>query len=559
MPIVGMALIQISNQSTKNLGKKSTIRFTQSICPDCNMILDAEVFERDSKVFMTKVCPTHGECEELYFGSYEMYKKFSTYWVDGKGAHSPNVMIDRCSCPNNCGLCSNHLSHSGLANMIVTNRCDLTCWYCFFYVKKGLEGAYMYEPDHTQIRAMMKTLRAERPIPGNSMQITGGEPMLREDIADVIKIMKEEGVDHIQMNTNGIRHAMDPESAREVRLAGCNNLYLSFDGVTARTNPKNHWEIPYALDSCRKTGTSVVFVPTVIKSINDHELGGIIRYAQKNMDVVHAVNFQPVSLTGRMGKTEREKYRITVPDCVQRIEEQTNGEVTVDDWFPVPSCMPLTNVIEAFSSKPKYELSIHFACGAGTYIFEDADTKKFVPLTKFCDIQGMLELFEDKAEEIRSGKNKYFTMLEVVRKLKGFVDSKKQPAGLDLAKMFGNILMKRSFDSIGSWHVKGLFLGMMHFQDKYNEDLERLQRCDIHYVTPDLRIVPFCAFNVIPEWYRDRIQKKFSITVEEWEEREGVTLEDGLYRGLMRRGAGDELAAGCAKSQMFHDATQATM
>ena len=160
-----MALIQISNQKTPTLGKKSTIRFTQSICPECNMILDAEVFERDGKVFMTKTCPTHGECEELYFGSYDMYKKFSTYWMDGKGAHAPNVMIDKCSCPNNCGLCSNHLSHSGLANMIVTNRCDLTCWYCFFYVKKGLEGAYMYEPSQDQVRAMMKTLRAERPIP----------------------------------------------------------------------------------------------------------------------------------------------------------------------------------------------------------------------------------------------------------------------------------------------------------------------------------------------------------------------------------------------------------
>ena len=65
------------------------------------------------------------------------------------------------------------------------------------------------------------------------------------------------------------------------------------------------------------------------------------------------------------------------------------------------------------------------------------------------------------------------------------------------------------------------------------------------------------AFNVIPEWYRDRIQKKYSITVEEWEQREGVKLEDGLYRGLMRRGAGDELAAGCAKSEMFHQAEQA--
>ena len=109
--------------------------------------------------------------------------------------------------------------------------------------------------------------------------------------------------------------------------------------------------------------------------------------------------------------------------------------------------------------------------------------------------------------------------------------------------------MKRSFVSVGSWHVKGLFLGMMHFQDKYNEDLERLQRCDIHYLTPDLRIVPFCAFNVIPEWYRDRIQKKYSITVEEWEQIE-VKLEDCLYRSLMRRGAGDELAAGCAESDV---------
>ena len=77
------------------------------------MILDAEVFEREGKVFMSKTCPSHGECEELYFGSSDMYDKFSTFWQDGKGMHAPNVMIEKCSCPNNCGLCSNHLSHSG--------------------------------------------------------------------------------------------------------------------------------------------------------------------------------------------------------------------------------------------------------------------------------------------------------------------------------------------------------------------------------------------------------------------------------------------------------------
>ena len=33
--------------------------------------------------------------------------------------------------------------------------------------------------------------------------------------------------------------------------------------------------------------------------------------------------------------------------------------------------------------------------------------------------------------------------------------------------MFSSILLKRNFDSVGSWHVRSLFLGMMHFQDKY--------------------------------------------------------------------------------------------
>jgi len=542
-------LIQISSSIHKQEGKRKTIRYTQSICPDCNMILDAEVFERDGKVFMTKTCPTHGECEELYFGSYEMYQKFSTYWMDGKGAHAPNVMIDKCSCPMNCGLCTNHLSHSGLANIIVTNRCDLTCWYCFFYVKKGLEGAYLYEPTLEQVRAMAKTLKAERPIPGNSLQITGGEPMLRENIVDVIKILREEGIEHIQMNTNGIKLALDPDLMRQVREAGVSNLYLSFDGVTPRTNPKNHWEVPYTLENARKNGTTVVFVPTVIKSINDHELGDIIRYAQKHLDVVHAVNFQPVSLTGRMTKKEREKYRITIPDCIKRIEEQTNGEIPEDSWFPVPSCMPMTNVIEQFSKKPKYELSIHFACGAGTYVFEDAETRKLVPLTSFVDIKGLLEYFEEKTEEIKSGRNRYLTMLEVVRKLNSFIDRKKQPKGLDLAKMFASILVKRNFGSVGSWHVRSLFLGMMHFQDKYNEDLERLQRCDIHYLTPDMRIIPFCAFNVIPEWYRDRIQKKYGSPVEEWEQKNGQKLEEGLYRGLLRRGK-PQSEFGCAMSEM---------
>src|SRR5229473_2550055 len=480
----------ISLEIGKQVTKGNFIRQTQSICPECNRILPAIVFERDNKVFMTKTCPEHGETEELYFGDYQMYAKFARYWKDGKGTHAPNVPMDVCSCPANCGLCSNHLSHTGLSNIIITNRCDLTCWYCFFYVKKGLEGSYVYEPTLDQIREMARTLKSERPVAGNSVQITGGEPTIREDLPTIIRILKEEGA---------------------------SNLYMSFDGVSPKTNPKNHWEAPYAIEACRRAGLGVVLVPTVIKSINDHELGGIIRFGQKNLDVVHAVNFQPVSLTGRLTKTERAKYRITIPDCIERIEEQTNGEITPDGWFPVPSCSPVTHFIEAFTKREQYELSIHFACGAGTYVFYDTDKSKLIPLTSFVDIRGLIEYLEEKTEEIYSGTNRYVVAAKILTRISSFVDKEKQPKSLSFAKLLTDALIKHDYAAIGQFHLKSMFLGMMHFQDKYNQDEERLQRCDIHYLTPDLRIIPFCSFNVIPEWYRDRIQQKYGMPIEAWE------------------------------------------
>ncbi|MGD0422803.1 MAG: radical SAM protein, partial [Candidatus Bathyarchaeia archaeon] len=189
--MVKLETIQIERTELKQ------IRETRSICPDCNKILPASVYERDGKIWISKTCPDHGEIEELYFGSADMYYKFAKHSHNGKGIENPNVPLEKCACPTNCGLCTSHLSHSGLTNLVITNRCDLTCWYCFFYAKKGVEGAYVYEPTLEKIREMVKVLRAERPVPGNAIQITGGEPTLRNDLEEIVKICREEGVEHI--------------------------------------------------------------------------------------------------------------------------------------------------------------------------------------------------------------------------------------------------------------------------------------------------------------------------------------------------------------------------
>jgi len=71
---------------------------------------------------------------------------------------------------------------------------------------------------------------------------------------------------------------------------------------------------------------------------------------------------------------------------------------------------------------------------------------------------------------------------------------------------------------------------MMHFQDPYNYDVERVERCGIHYTMPDGRIIPFCAFNVLPEIYRDKVQREYAISAKEWEDKTGKKLADDKYK-----------------------------
>ena len=512
---------------------------TRSLCPECasegrfsRMLVDAVVYEKDGKVWIAKHCSEHGHFREVYWEDAEMYHRASRFADAGVRLLNPNVTQPKASCPMKCGLCEEHESHTGLANIVVTNRCNLRCWYCFFYVR---EGGRVYEPDLERIKRMLHVLRAEQPVGAEAVQLTGGEPTLREDIVDIITACREAGFLHVLINTNGIELSRNPELMRRMKEAGSRNgghiiLYMSFDGVTPETNPKNYWEVPGVIRNATSAGMNMMLVPTVIRGVNLHQVGDIIRFAFGNINVVRGVNFQPVSLVGRMPRKEREKQRVTIPGVIKAIEEQT-GIVGREDFFPVPSTARLTDFMESIFARPKYRLSTHFACGMATYLFRKGNT--LVPLTKFFDVEGFFEFLQELRQEVESSRFKIagrgISILKALAGISRFVDEKEMPEYLDIKRVLLSALTRGSYRELTELNRNSLFIGMMHFQDTYNYDVARVRKCSVHYALPDLRIVPFCAFNVLPELYRDRVQERFSISVSEWEARTGKRLRDDMY------------------------------
>ena len=148
----------------------------------------------------------------------------------------------------------------------------MKCPVCF--ANAAVSGR-LYEPSQDEIRQMLRNLRNNKPVPTPAIQYAGGEPTVRKDIVELVKIAKEEGFTHTQIATNGIKLAKNPDLAKELKEAGLNTVYLQFDGVTEepylKIRERNIFSIKLeAIENCRKAELGIVLVPTLIKGIN-HE------------------------------------------------------------------------------------------------------------------------------------------------------------------------------------------------------------------------------------------------------------------------------------------------
>ncbi len=502
--------------------QKGLPKTTQSLCPECTKVIDAIIREDNGKVVMEKRCADHGEFRDIVYSDAKLYLKMEQWsFGDNRGLKNPAIP-NATRCPDQCGLCSMHTSHTGLANLDLTNRCNLTCPVCF--ANANVQG-YVYEPDLDHIRKMLGALRGEQPVPGRVVQFSGGEPTIHPRWLDALRLAKEMGFSHIQAASNGIKLA-DPEFARQSKEAGLQTVYLQFDGVCddiyRRTRGQSLWETKLqAIDSIRKAGMKIIFVPTIVKGLNDHQVGDILRLAIENIDVVSGISYQPVAFTGRINRRELEAKRFTLADLAHSVADQTGICDVYADWFPLSCVTPFSKLISALKGEENVTLSCHPHCSMGTYLFVDDQTKTAIPVTRFIDIPALLQDMDEISRKTKKSVFKVLTGVSAWNSLHKHFKPEFAPPGLTFNKFLQTLqgFTDKKFGREGmdgTFTYRTLMVAGMHFMDSYNYDVERVKRCVIHYAAPNGLLYPFCSYNSGPV-FRDRIEKKYSVPLESYE------------------------------------------
>jgi len=470
-------------------------------------VLDAEIFvDHDNKVKISKTCDAHGRFTDTYtFSDPELYEWAERYSHNGAPIENPRTEIKE-GCPFDCGICPNHKSHTVLAIIDITNRCNLECPICF---ANAATAGYVYEPSKKDIEKIIENLRSSSPIPAPALQFSGGEPTIRDDLPLLIESAKKQGFRHVEVNTNGIRLAKDLEFFKRLIDAGMDTTYLQFDGLDDTIYEKTRG-LPLlktkmnVIDNARKLGfESIVLVVTLVRGVNDLQLGRIIRFALENSDIIRCVNVQPVSITGRIDSRAREAMRINTTDFMELVQEQTSGMVKINDFFPVPSVIPMARAMGKLKSRNYVLFSTMPWCGVATFMVKAKD--EWVPITQLANVDEFFRTMDNVYHDFVAGHNirARIRILTALRHVKApFIKQVLWP-----------ILKTGSYHALGRFMRRVVMIGCMHFMDPYNFDLQRLERCVIHYGLPDGTIRPFCSVNTL---HRAAVEKRYSVPLETW-------------------------------------------
>lgn len=467
---------------------------TRSICPDCRRVIDAKILLRDNKVYMRKRCPDHGDFEALIYADAQAYTNSTRFNKPGTIPLQFSTDIVH-GCPHDCGLCPDHQQHACVGIIEVNSACNMDCPLCFADAGAG------YNLTLEEVEAILDNFVAAEGSP-EVVQFSGGEPSIHPQIIPMLRAAAERNIRHIMLNTNGRRIANDDDflaQLADLRPA----IYFQFDGFAPETYRTIRGEADIlseklrALDRLADTRCPVILVPAIVRGVNEHEIGQIIKFGMEH-PTVFGVNFQPAFHSGRYIPHDP-LQRLTNPELIRLVEQQTGGMFRASDFIPVPCCFP--------------------TCNSVTYAYVDGET--VTPLPRILNVDDYLDYISNRvllnfAEEIK-------TALEGLWSSAAIPGSQK--AAYNLALTCAACGFPEGLEGIEGIMDHFFMIMFQDFLDPWTFNQKNVMKCCKEILLPDGKQIPFCAYNNVGYREQARAQLTAQEAARNRARREGVRFQ----------------------------------
>jgi 7,8-dihydro-6-hydroxymethylpterin dimethyltransferase len=527
-------------------------RTTDSLCPTCvrevrAQILGGEraieslanqdvgeipatILERDGKVIVEKTCPKHGTFTDTLAINPAFLTRIESLFPGRDFKSVAGKLHDH-------GTSSITHGRGAVLTIDLTNRCNMMCDPCFMDAN---QVGYVHELTLDEAKQLLDDAISIKPRRQMSVQFSGGEPTISPIFLDAVRYARQVGYFSVQAATNGIRFAQDAEFAKQAREAGMRIAYLQFDGVGELANAHrkvgNLFAVKLrAIENLYAAGIDVCLVVTIVNSVNDDQVGSIIKFALQNCDKISFVSFQPVSFTGRdedISDEERHRKRYTLSHLAEDVKRQTGVTEPLRDWFPLSASSVFSDITDLMQGPGAdwgtLNCGCHPNCGIGMGFMVSKKTKEWAPVSQFINID---RLMTDARMIADVGRGRMLTAIQTALSLLRNYSPTKAPNGfrlVDLVKKFDKQSGGQLGGRIGAcaeherkndeWLL--LFVAGMWFQDLWTYDFRRTELCIIPYAT-QLGEISFCAYNTGVGW-RQVVEKMYqNATVAEWYRQNG--------------------------------------
>jgi uncharacterized radical SAM superfamily Fe-S cluster-containing enzyme len=521
-------------------------RQTDSLCPTCvrrarQRILDGEqsietlvkthvaeipatILERDGNVLIEKTCPEHGTFTDTLAIDPAFLRRMESLYPGRDYSAEAGSLHDH-------GTSSIRYGRGAVLTIDLTNRCNMMCDPCFMDAN---QVGYVHELTLDDVKQLLDDAVTIKPKRQMSVQFSGGEPTISPIFLEAVRYAKQVGYFSVQAATNGIRFAQDASFARQAHDSGLRIAYLQFDGIGEHANAhrkvKNLFDVKLqAIENLHAAGIDVCLVVTIVNTVNNDQIGPIVRFALDNCEKISFVSFQPVSFTGRdedISDADRHERRYTLSHLARDLQRQTGVTEPLRDWFPLSASSVFSDVTDLLQGPGTdwgtLKCGCHPNCGVGTAFMVSKKTKAWAPVSAFLDIDRMMSDARTIADTARGP---LLTKLQTALSLLRNYSPSKVPSGfrlIDLVKKYD----KQSGGQLGGigapvgadrkqdeWLV--LFVAGMWFQDLWTYDFRRTEMCIIPYATQAGEI-SFCAYNTGVGWRQIVENMHKNATVAEW-------------------------------------------